>query len=104
MPKKIFEREGIAKIKYQDVGNYNVRSAILKAESNELNLVDLIQGDFENKYIKLTIEEYTCEDCEHSINDESGKNVACSASINQEPKWCKYANDYKKLMSNKIKE
>ena len=89
MPKKVFEREGIAKVKYQDVGNFYTRSAFLIDDLSELNLADLIQGNFENKYIKLTIEEYTCEDCEFTINNEEGNNVACSAGIKDEkPNWC----------------
>ena len=85
MTKKIFEREGIARIKYQDVGNYCTRNAFL----HELNLVDLIQGNFEDKYIKITIEEYTCEDCTYCINDENNNYVACRADIDDPiPEWC----------------
>jgi hypothetical protein len=46
---------------------------------------------YDGEYIKLTIEKYTCEDCEFSITAENGNYVACGANFEDErPPYCKY--------------
>lgn len=90
MPKKVFEKDG--KLKISCCGGMDCYSPYLVFENKESYTDDSLEGlleDFEGKYIKLTVEEYTCEDCKYSINDEEGKNVVCKGNIeDKKPEFC----------------